>query len=182
MDPPQLSLRPDFNRNRPHVQPWLTGGRPVPCIHDGDLAELLHREGLAGILNQTAVWLDRAALGTLMDPNQGWEPVRRDFLEDVLVADAGQLQGLVDRRGGFRFMKIEYLKLPGTDRPPVIHGQISYGQVAINPKPLGACLARGVGRGAADAAGQVAGAGGVVRETPLGDADRQRRVSSRDGG
>ena len=143
MDPPQLSLRPDFNRNRPHVQPWLAGGRPVPCIHDGDLAELLHREGLAGILNQTAVWLDRAALGTLMDPNQGWEPVHRDFLEDVLVADTGQLQGLVDRRGGFRFMKIEYLKLPGTDRPPVIHGQISYGQVAINPKTVGRMFGEG---------------------------------------
>ena len=137
MDPPQLSLRADFNRNLPHVQPWLADGRPVPCIYDGDLAELLHREGLAGILNQTALWLERAALGTLMDPNQGWEPVRRDFFEDVLVADAEHLQGLVDRRGGYRFMKVEYLKLPGIERPPVIHGQITNGQVPINPKTVG---------------------------------------------
>ena len=137
MDPPQLSLRVDFNRNLPHVQPWLADGRPVPCIYDGDLAELLHREGLAGILNQTALWLERAALGTLMDPDQGWEPVRRDFFEDVLVADAGKLQGLVDRRGGFRFMRIAYLKLPGIDRPPVVHGQIMSGPVPINPKTVG---------------------------------------------
>ena len=137
MDPPQLSLRADFNRNLPHMQPWLADGSPVPCIYDGELAELLHREGLAGILNQTALWLERAALGTLMDPNQGWEPVRRDFFEDVLVADAGKLQGLVDRRGGFRFMRIAYLKLPDIDRPPVVHGQIVNGPVPINSKTVG---------------------------------------------
>ena len=144
MDPPQLSLRFDFNRNLPHVQPWLAGGRPVPCIHDGDLTELLHTEGVAGILNQTAVWLERAALGTLMDPDQGWEPVRRDFFEDVLVTDAEQIQGFVDRRGGFRFMKIEYLKLPGIDRPPVIHGQITSGSVPINPKTVGGMFGEAV--------------------------------------
>ena len=71
MDPPELSLRADFSRNLPHMQPWLADRRPVPCIYDGELAELLHREGLAGILNQTAVWLERAALSTLIDPNQG---------------------------------------------------------------------------------------------------------------
>ena len=42
MDPPQLSLRADFSRNLPHMQPWLSDGQPVPCIYDGDLAELLH--------------------------------------------------------------------------------------------------------------------------------------------
>ena len=137
MNPPQLSLRADFSRNLPHMQPWLSDGRPVPCIYDGDLTELLHREGLAGILNQTALWLERAALGTLMDPDQGWEPVRRDFFEDVLVVDAGHLQGLVDRRGGYRFMKIEYLKFPGTDGPPVVHGQIASGNVPINRETVG---------------------------------------------
>ena len=68
--PPSLSLREDFTRNLPHMQPWVTDGRPVPCIYDGDSAELLHREGLAGILNQTSLWLDNAALGRLIDPEQ----------------------------------------------------------------------------------------------------------------
>ena len=63
MRPPELALRSDFNRNLPHMQPWLLNGRPVPCIYDGDLAELLQQEGMAGILNQTAVWLERAAFG-----------------------------------------------------------------------------------------------------------------------
>ena len=43
---PQPSLRANFNRNLPHVQPWLADGRPVPCIYDGYLADLLHGEGL----------------------------------------------------------------------------------------------------------------------------------------
>ena len=129
---PRLSLRANFNRNLPHVQPWLADGRPVPCIYDGYLADLLHGEGLVGILNQTAVWLDRAALGTLMDPDQGWEPVRRDTLDDVLVADAGFLQGAVDRRGGHCFTEMQYLKFPGVDSPPVVHGQIARERVPVN--------------------------------------------------
>ena len=32
LEPPRLALRPDFNRHLPHMQPWLTDGRPVPCI------------------------------------------------------------------------------------------------------------------------------------------------------
>ena len=136
MDPSQLSLRADFNRNLPHIQPWLADGRPVPCIYDGCLAELLHKEGLAGILNQTTLWLERAALGTLINPEQGWESVRRDSFGDVLVADAGYLQGLVDRRGGHRFMKIEYLKFLGIDGVPVVYGQLASETVPVNRKTI----------------------------------------------
>lgn len=111
--PPELSLRADFSRNVPHMQPWTVEGRPVPCIYDGEMSELLHLGGFASVLNQTAVWLHRAALGDLIDPNQGWEPVRRDALADWIVAEAKQLQGLVDNRGGFRFVETRYLKLKG---------------------------------------------------------------------
>ena len=111
MVPPELSLRVDFNRDLPHMQPWMVDGRPVPCVYDGDLAELLHQAGLAAILNQMAAWLDRAALGKLIDPEQGWEPVRRDAFADFLVVDAELLQGWVDRRGGFRFAEMQYLKV-----------------------------------------------------------------------
>ena len=137
LDPPELSLRADFSRNLPHMQPWLVDGRPAPCIYDGDLAELLHREGMAGILNQTAVWLERAALGTLIDPNQGWEPVRRDSFRDVLVADADFLRSLVDRRGGHRFLEMEYLRSPGVDGSPVVHGQIGSARPPVNRRSVG---------------------------------------------
>ena len=143
LDPPEVALRADFNRNLPHMQPWLTDGRPVPCIYDGDLAELLHREGLVAILNQTAVWLERAALGTLIDPDQGWEPVRRDTFSDVLVADADFLRGLVDRHGGRRFLEMEYLRWIGIDGSPIAHGQVSSATVPVNRRSVGNLFAQG---------------------------------------
>lgn len=136
LGPPELSLRPDFNRDLPHMQPWLTGGRPVPCIYDGNSTELLHREGLAGVLNQTVVWLERAALGALIDPAQGWEPVRRDTFEDYLVADADGLRRLVNRGGGYGFLEFTYLKHAANDRPDFVHGQISASTIRLTPKSV----------------------------------------------
>lgn len=127
LHPPMLSLREDFPRNLPHMQPWVTNSRPVPCIYDGDPADLLHRDGFAGILNilnQTYLWLDNAALGRLVDPEQGWEPVRRDSFRDVIVADAEHLQGLVDRRGGRKFLKVSYLKICAPDGSHSVQGQV----------------------------------------------------------
>lgn len=135
--PPTLSLREDFTRNLPHMQPWLLDGRPVPCIYDGDLAELLHRDGLAGILNQIFLWLDNAALGTLIDPKQGWEPVRRDSLNDIVVADARYLQGLVSRQGGWRLLKASYLKIGAADGSYSVHGQVFSERTKVNPVSVG---------------------------------------------
>lgn len=129
--PPTLSLRADFNRDLPHMQPWLIDGCPVPCIYDGDLAELLHKESLAGILNQTVIWLERAALGTLIDPEQGWEPVRRDSFNNFIVADAGYIQGLANRNGGYRFLTFAYLRAHGSD---YVYGQVASGAVKLNHK------------------------------------------------
>ena len=136
MDPPWLSLRADFSRNLPHIQPWLVDGRPVPCIYDGHLSELLHKEGFGDILNQTSVWLERAALGTLIDPEQGWEPVRRDSLDDVVVANAGDLLGLVDRRGGHRFLYLGYLRAVATDGTEFVQAQVSSKRVIVNRKAV----------------------------------------------
>ena len=71
LDAPKPSLRPDFDRSHPHIQPYLLDDRVLPCIADIPLSDLLHTEGLRGILNQTAIWLDNAALGTLDDPSAG---------------------------------------------------------------------------------------------------------------
>ena len=134
MDSPRLSLRPDFNRNLPHMQPRLIDGRPVPCIYDGTLTELLHQEGLAGILNQTAVWLERAAVGDLIDPQQGWEPVRRDSFGDHLIGDADALRALENRNGGHRFLGLNFLKIAAGGRRRFVHGQISGEIVRPHPK------------------------------------------------
>lgn len=123
--PPTISLRPDFDRSLPHIQPWLEeGNRPVPCIVDGPLSEFVHHEGLRGILNQTSVWLERAALGQLIDPEQGWEPVRRDALDDYIVANAGFLRSQVGRDAGYEFFDFDYIRLT-RGRRSVVHGEIS---------------------------------------------------------
>ena len=129
---PDLSLREDFNRGLPHIQPWLSDGRPVPCIYDGDLSELLHQQGFAAFLNQTCVWLERAALGSLIDPKQGWEPVRRDSLGDIVIADAGQLQRLVDSRGGHRFFDLKYWWTRSLNTMEFVYAKVSCHGTAIN--------------------------------------------------
>ena len=122
---PDLSLRPDFNRKLAHMMPWLTDRRPVPCIFEGSLDELLHHQGLLGIVNQMAVWLEHAALGNLIDPNQGWEPVRRDSFKDYLIADADALRSVANRTGGHKFYKLAYLRTTLDGQLDIIHGQIS---------------------------------------------------------
>ena len=126
MQAPEPSLRADFSRNHPHIQPWLTDGRPVPCIYEGDIRELLHQEGFAGLLNQTALWLDRAASGDLIDREQGWEPMRRDSFGDYLVADADLLRSLVSIRRGYQFQRAQ-LKLHGNH----VYGRVSDKRIEV---------------------------------------------------
>ena len=130
MQAPGVSLRTDFSRSHPHMQPWSTDSRPVPCIYDGNVRELLHREGFAAILNQTALWLDRAAAGTLIDPAQGWEPVRRDSCDDHLEADADRFRAVANRKWGYRFYRLTYLKLGSCTGS--IYGRISDDSVRVD--------------------------------------------------
>jgi hypothetical protein len=101
LKPPVIYLRPDFDRSLAHVNPGPPDEQPVPCIYDGSLLELVQQQGLAGILNQLVLWLENAALGRLIDPQHGWEPVRRDSLDDFVVADAAHLRSLVTRQEGY---------------------------------------------------------------------------------
>lgn len=112
---PCPSLRRDFSRDLPHMQPWLHDDRPVPCIYDGRLAELLHHQGIWGIVHQTATWLQKAGDGSLIDPEQGWEPVRRDSFRDVLVADAQCFSSLDSEAGSYQLRQFEYVKVPRED-------------------------------------------------------------------
>ncbi len=104
----------------------------MPCIYDGPLLEFLHHEGLLGILNQMTVWLERAALAQLIDPEQGWEPVRRDALDDYVVADAAILRSLVQRDGGWSFLKFEYLRFLEAGATTMAHGEIGSTPLKIN--------------------------------------------------
>ena len=122
--PPALSLRPDFNRNLPHMQPWLHDGCPVPCVYDGHLAELFHHQGILGITRQTATWLERAGGDSLLDPEQGWEPVRRDSFRDYFVADTHGLRSLVAGADGYQLRQLDYAKHIDGDGVTSVYGHV----------------------------------------------------------
>jgi integrative and conjugative element protein (TIGR02256 family) len=78
----------------------------APCIYDGPLDDLLHQEGdgLSGILNQLSEWLAKAAIDDLVDPRQGWEPIRRDDTFGWIVYDLQGFRSLVqDKEGALVF-------------------------------------------------------------------------------
>jgi hypothetical protein len=135
---PIVFLRQDFDRSLAHVLPGGPASHPRPCLFDGDLTELLQQQGIAAILNQLVQWLERAALGQLIDPAQGWEPVRRDNLSDFIVADADALRALVTRKGGYAAFTFEYAALKDDlDVGDMLHGAVGAERVWFNPKTAG---------------------------------------------
>jgi hypothetical protein len=130
---PIVRLRQDFDRSLAHVQPGSPTTRPRPCLFDGNITELLQQRGIAAILDQLVQWLERAALDQLIDPAQGWEPVRRDELADFLVADAGDLRGFVTRKAGHAFLAFEYAALIEPDMA-MLHGAIGAERLVFNAK------------------------------------------------
>lgn len=121
---PSFSLRQDFSRNHPHIQPWLVDGRVVPCVVDGGAAEFIATRGLFDLIDQLRLWLENAALGRLMDPEQGWEPTRRDGYSDIIIADASKLRALVTRDGGWKLFKLAYGFSTADDFTPFFFGEI----------------------------------------------------------
>jgi hypothetical protein len=106
----RLSLRADFSRDHPHIQPWLgPEGRVVPCLVDGPVDEFVAAQGHYRLIDQAVKWLRSASEKRLIDPAQGWEPMRRDDCDDLLIADAAQLRGLVTDKGGFKFLRSAYI-------------------------------------------------------------------------
>lgn len=132
LKPPLICLRADFDRSLAHVNPGSAEERPVPCIYDGSLAELLQQQGVAGILNQLVLWLEKAALGRLIDPQQGWEPVRRDTVQDFIVADADHLRSLVTRHDGHAAFRFDYLRYGLDGGRYAYHGELGTEALKLN--------------------------------------------------
>lgn len=97
---PRIRLRKDFNRSHPHIQPSRGGDLPEPCLVSGSPREVMRVRGIAGLFEQLVDWLDKAAVAQLIDPEHGWEPVRRDGIDDFIVANATWLTSLPTREGG----------------------------------------------------------------------------------
>lgn len=88
---PHFSLREDFNSTLPHINPHCRGERIPPCILAGSTLELLHSEGLSSLINQMAEWLKNAGRGSLINLEQGWEPMRRDNVNSFIYMDPEEL-------------------------------------------------------------------------------------------
>jgi len=142
-NPPRVYLRTDFNRSLPHIQPGVPGDPVEPCYLDGDPRELLHRQGIGAIVNQLVFWLERAAKDELIDHGQGWEPIRRDAIDDYAVVDHSPLRQLIGKRSAFKFLPVEYIKFIPTvvaQRPKkgyFFHASILSEPVPVNRKSLG---------------------------------------------
>lgn len=88
---PTIKLRDDFNRDFPHIFPTTKFVRP--CIFEGELEDLLQQpEWINGIFNQVSHWLEKAASDSLMDLQQGWEPIMPDSNGGLILYDQKELE------------------------------------------------------------------------------------------
>ena len=131
---PNIRLRADFNRSHPHIQPSRDGDRPEPCLVAGSPREVLRVRGMGGLFEQLVDWLDKAAVAQLIDPQHGWEPVRRDGIDDVIVADATWLTGLPTREGGCSVLPAWYFASRGTNFVTYRIGLPRAAPVPLGPK------------------------------------------------
>ncbi len=133
MQAPLIRLRQDFDRSFPHINPGEAGSLPHPCIVDGNINEFLQQEGIAGLLNATVDWLEKAALGRLIDPEQGWEPARRDEVDDVVVGQLDRLRDFGGRTAGAAVLEFSYHSLRDDGSTSYIFGEVGHESVPMSP-------------------------------------------------
>ena len=110
---PKPFLRTDFPLNLPHINPHREGELVSPCLFEGSLDELLHRFGLDAIVDQLIVWLHKAAAGTLLDLEQGWEPTRRDSCPSTIVFSAENVAAAAPTDGSILVVPTDYVTIDG---------------------------------------------------------------------
>ena len=112
---PTFYLRNDFPRDLPHLQPGSPTEPPRPCLIDDNQREYFFQFGLVelgvfNLIHQLVLWLQHAAEGALINPEQGWEPTLRRDLSDVVVLNAEACRAIVDRNGGHRVLGARYFR------------------------------------------------------------------------
>jgi hypothetical protein len=125
-------LRANFDRALAHVMPGCVRGRPIPCLYEGRLSELLQQRGFVSLLEQLLAWLTNAAMGTLIDPEQGWEPVRRDSVRDTIIGDGAALKARTTRGGGHTVFPISYLRMPSATGA-FYHAEMGRSEMRLHP-------------------------------------------------
>lgn len=83
---PTVYLRDNFNKNFAHINPTIE--KVNPCIFEGSLNELLQQPlWMDGILDQLVDWLETSASDSMINPSQGWEPMRMDNNNGIIIYD-----------------------------------------------------------------------------------------------
>ncbi len=103
---PFPSLRPDFDASLPHINPHTAGERIPPCIYQGSLLDALHNEGFGRLVVQLVDWLEKAGDGSLINPEQGWEPTRRNGGDHIVEFDIEGLEENRPRLGGLQLFQL----------------------------------------------------------------------------
>lgn len=125
---PRAFLRADFDRTHPHLLPVpkSLGLPPQPCVVQAFPSELIQARGFSGYLDQLADWLDKAAMLQLNNPQQGWEPVRRNRLDDEIILDPDVIRELAVPSGECVVNATDYLRFDLGDGKRMM-------RVALNP-------------------------------------------------
>lgn len=132
---PRFTLRDDFDRRLPHIQPGPVDQPPEPCLVYGSLDEYFLEVGLLSLVDQLSLWLERAAKGSLINESQGWEPIVRNRLRGELIMDADFVRNLVDRRGGCAILGAQQLRSSPADGDLDVDVSI-FGRVFPDRMPL----------------------------------------------
>lgn len=120
---PNIFLRAGFNRSHPHINPGPADQPPQPCLVAGSARELIQTRGIEGLIEQLVKWLDDAMMFKLNNPAAGWEPVRRDNFDDLMVVDGVKIRELADSVGGCLAFLTNFFQLiePGRQSFSVDH-------------------------------------------------------------
>jgi len=104
---PKVYLRDDFSRNFPHINP--SKEKVNPCIFYGTLDELIQQpKWFDNILDQVVDWLEKAASDSLIDPKQGWEPMRTDDLDGIIIYDVHDIQNKMQASSDALLSTVKY--------------------------------------------------------------------------
>lgn len=143
---PYIRLRSDFPRFHPHIQPGKAGSPVEPCLVLGSPREVVQARGFIGLVEQLVEWLDRAAELDLNDPAHGWEPVRRDYITDIIACDAARVRSHVTPAGGIEFFYATYIHYRKSDMYKLLLGSacmvtmFQVGQILTRSDDIGSGL------------------------------------------
>lgn len=137
---PKIYLRDSFNCHLPHINPIkvVNGKKYIPpCVVYGETNELMwsDQNGPHAIIDQLSEWLKHAASGCLINPEQGWEPMRRDESSHLVIYNIQKLLNSLNSAEGFKFFPGKYLETT-TQSGKTVAVMIEDDSLKLTPKKI----------------------------------------------